>query len=246
VIAVITAGGTIEGVLGRRTMVKAMLPWEDALLVDRVLDVALRCEASRVAIVGDGAVRSHCSGRVDLAVASVDDGAANLELALNCAEADEALLLFTSDLPFITLPAVRDFLDRIGPCDIAMPLTPGACYERVYPNSSPHVTRLGSEHVANGNLFYFASGSVARRALAVAQQLFRTRKSRFEMAKLFDMGLMLRYLTRTLEIGHIERYAHRRFNLRAQVVRDCHPSLCYDIDTAEDYRYALNFRPTPR
>lgn len=245
-IAVITAGGTIEGGSGRPATVKAMLPWEDALLIDRVLEVARRCEASRVVVVGDGAVRSHCGVRVDLALASVGDGAANLELALKCAEADEALLLFTSDLPFITLPAVRDFLDRVGFCDIAMPLAAGAWYERAYPNSSPHVTRLGREHVANGNLFYFASGNVARRSLAVAQHLFRTRKSLFAMAKLFDMRLMLRFLTRTLEIAHIERYAHRRFNLRAQVVRDCDPSLCYDIDSVEDYRYALALKPTLR
>ncbi|HEY0799158.1 MAG TPA: hypothetical protein VGD50_08405, partial [Candidatus Baltobacteraceae bacterium] len=59
------------------------------------------------------------------------------------------------------------------------------------------------------------------------------------MALLLELPLMLRFFTKRLRVAHLEDYAGRRFGLRARAVPDCDPALCYDVDTLDDYAYAV-------
>jgi hypothetical protein len=60
------------------------------------------------------------------------------------------------------------------------------------------------------------------------------------MATLLGPALLLRFVANRLEIEHIERRAQRVFGIDARAVRDASPNLCFDVDTLEDYRYALD------
>jgi CTP:molybdopterin cytidylyltransferase MocA len=239
VIAAITAGGRVEGPLAAAigTEVKALAPFGEGLLVDASIAAARAAGAKRIAVIGGAAVRAHCGDRVDAVIDEAPDGRENLRRAIELG-VGEPLLLLTSDLPFVEGKAASDFLERARGADLALPLASESDYLRAYPGAPPHITRVGKERVANGSVVYFGPG-VAPRVLDVAQRLFAARKSLFGMARLLGPALLARFLTNRLEIEQIEARADHLFGIRARAVRDASPTLCFDVDTYEDYRYAV-------
>ncbi|MBD5656364.1 MAG: hypothetical protein IAI50_14460, partial [Candidatus Eremiobacteraeota bacterium] len=181
-------------------------------------------------------VRAHCARDVDVVIDESTDGRENIRRAIATGN-DEALLLLTSDLPFVEGPSLRAFVERCAAADVALPLARADDYEHAYPGAPPHVTRIGKERVANGSVVYFAP-HVAARVLDVAGKLFEARKSLVRMATLLGPALLLRFASGKLDIGHIEARAQTLLGIRARAIRDAAPSLCFDIDTIEDYRYA--------
>jgi hypothetical protein len=151
------------------------------------------------------------------------------------------VLYATSDLPFVRARDLTKFLAACDACDLALPLATAAAYEAAYPGASAHVTALAGERVANGSVFF-----IGRRARVpvriVAGRFFDARKSAFGMARLLGPRLLVRFLTRRLRIADVEQRAAAVLGVRAAAVRDAAPGLCYDIDTAADYRYACALR----
>jgi CTP:molybdopterin cytidylyltransferase MocA len=246
VIAVITAGGCVDGAFARAigTPVKALAPMGSATLLDRSIDAGRQCGASSIVVVGGAEVGAYCGTRIDALVRATGDGRANLEAALCSARDNESLLLLTSDLPFLTYAPLAEFLSRVGDAEVAMPLATPAAYALAYPGAPGHLTALGSERVASGSVFYFSPRSAAR-AITIARELFAARKSLLRLALLLEPALIARYCARRLRIADIEGYAARRFGIRARAVRECGPELCYDVDTLADYRYAREHLETP-
>ncbi|HEV3156438.1 MAG TPA: nucleotidyltransferase family protein [Candidatus Baltobacteraceae bacterium] len=242
-IAVLTAGGCVDTLFAHEigTTAKALAPLGDQRLIDRAVTAVRACGARYVVVIGGDEVRSHCAARVDTVLPAAEDGRENLESALRLARGREPLLLVTCDLPFITPSALAHFLSAVGNAQIAMPTAGEAAYIQQYPGAADHVTSLGGERIANGSVFYFSSEDAATRAIVIARRLFHARKNLLRMATLLDPPLLLRFLVRRLRIEHLETYAERRFGISARVVRDASPALCYDIDTVEDYRYAVSF-----
>jgi CTP:molybdopterin cytidylyltransferase MocA len=240
-IAAITAGGRVEGDLAEAfgTPVKALAPFRGGALVDAAIASARACGARRVAVIGGDAVRRHCGARVDEVVPESADGRENIRKAIETG-AGEALLLMTSDMPFVTADALAAFLDAAAGGDVALPLATADAYERAYPGAPPHVTKLGRERVANGSVVYFGPG-VAPRALDAAQKLFAARKSLVRMAALLGPALLARFALGTLRIEHVEHRARTLLGVEARAVRDASPALCFDVDTLADYRYALAY-----
>jgi CTP:molybdopterin cytidylyltransferase MocA len=241
-IAAITAGGLVDAAFSHEigTPVKALAPLGNGRLIDRAVDAARASGACGIAVVGNAQVRAHCGNRVDTVIEATADGRANLEAALRYAGENEALLLLTSDLPFITGADLDDFLYRVDGAEVAMPIAGADSYIAAYPNAADHATSLGRERVVNGCVFYFSAGT-APRVIALARDLFAARKSLSRMAMLLDFPLLLAWIFRRLRIEHLEAYAQRSLKLRARAVRDASPALCYDIDTVDDYRYARRF-----
>jgi len=238
-IAVITAGGRVEGPFAEAigTGVKALARIGGRTLVDAAIDAARGAGAERIAIVGGDEIRAHCAARVDEIIGEDVEGRENLRRAI-CSATDRPLLLMTSDMPFVEAAALRAFLDRAQGSDAALPLASESAYEAAYPDAPPHVTAIGGERVANGNVVFFSPG-IGERVLPTAQRLFDARKSLWRMAVLLGPALLMRFALRRLKIEDVERRAVAVLGVRARAVRDCSPALCFDIDTWEDYRYAL-------
>jgi molybdopterin-guanine dinucleotide biosynthesis protein A len=239
VIAAITAGGRVEDQLAAAmgTSVKALAPLGDRRLIDAAIDAARGVGARHVAVIGGDAVREHCGTRVDDVIAESADGRENIRKAIERG-ANEPLLLLASDMPFVSADALGAFLERGRASDIALPLANAAAYLAAYPGAPPHLTNVGGERVANGSVVYFGPG-VAPRVLDSAQALFAARKSLARMAALLGPALLLRFAVRRLRIEHVERRAHALFGVHARAIRDASPALCFDVDTIDDYRYAL-------
>jgi CTP:molybdopterin cytidylyltransferase MocA len=237
--AAITAGGRVDGPFAARigSDVKALAPWRSGTLVDAAVNAALALGAKRVAVVGSAHVLAHCGARIDERVAEAPTGEANLRNALATARGD-ALIFLTSDLPFVDGAALEQFVARASEADVAMAVAEVADYRRTFPGAPEHSTAIGTERVCGGSVFYFGAGMAARFA-EIAIRLFAARKSVWSMARLLGPALLVRFALRRLTIADIERRGDRVFGLRARAIRDRSPALCYDVDSLEDYEYAL-------
>ncbi|MBD5632921.1 MAG: nucleotidyltransferase family protein [Candidatus Eremiobacteraeota bacterium] len=243
-IAAITAGGRVEGAFAAAlgTPVKALAKFGEGALLDAAIRAAREAGVRRIAVIGGEAVGAHCGDRVDEVIPESADGRENIRKAIETG-ANESLLLMASDMPFISPEAVATFLARVGSADIALPLASAAAYRAAYPGAPAHVTNVGKERVANGSVVYFGPG-VAPRALDSAQRLFTARKSLLRMAALLGPVLLARFALGGLRIADVEARAKTLLGTDARAVRDCSPALCFDVDTIEDYRYALAY-PQP-
>ncbi len=240
-IAAITAGGRADDPFARELGVttKALASVRDITLLDRAIDAVRATGARRIIVIGGEAVRTHCGSRVDDVIDEAVDGRENIRRAMACG-VNEPLLLASSDMPFVTPGAMAEFTERARSCDLAIPLADAAAYESAYPGAPPHVTRLGRERIANGNVVYFGAG-IAPRALDASGRFFDARKSLVRMAVLLGPALLLRFATRQLRIAHVEARGSKLLACTVRAIRDSSPSLCFDIDSIADYRYAVDY-----
>ena len=82
-----------------------------------------------------------------------------------------------------------------------------------------------SYYTVRGTSFYLATLVLLRFVPLVLAVQFFTR--------------LLRFVAKRLEIEHIENRAQRVFGINARAVRNASPNLCFDVDTLEDYEYAV-------
>lgn len=240
-IAAITAGGRADDPFARDLGVttKALATVRDITMLDRAIVAARATGARRIVVIGGDAVRAHCGARVDDVIDESVDGRENIRRAMACG-LDEPLLLCSSDMPFVTPSAMSDFVERARAHDLALPLAEADVYEATYPDAPPHVTRLGRDRVANGNVVYFGAG-IAPHALEASQRFFDARKSLLRMAVLLGPALVLRFATRQLRIAHIEARGSALLRCNVRAIRNASPTLCFDIDSHADYRYARDY-----
>ncbi len=238
--AVITAGGRIDGPFAAAagTRVKALAMVRGATMLQRMLDALRAAGASRIAVVGGDEVRLACASAVERFVGESPSGGQNLLRALHAWPEDgEPLLYATSDLPYVTGAAVSDFLARVPPGALALPLADAAAFGRRFPGAPPFGITLARERVINGGVFLLPPGSTEAIA-AIATRFFDARKRPWQMAGIVGPGILLRFLLRRLLIADLEALATRTLHVSARAIRHSAPELAYDVDLAAEYAYA--------
>ena len=237
--AVITAGARVDGEFAARigTRVKALARAGGGTLLEKCIAAARSAGVTRLAVVGGGEVRAACARDADAFIEESESGAENLSRALHAWPLDEPLLYLTSDLPFLTAAALRDFIAAAPPSALALPVTDCAAFERRFPGAPPFGIAIGGERVVNGGAFWIPPDSAAK-IEAAARRFFDARKSVARMALLLGPALCARFIFGRLTIAAIETQAQRRLGITARAVRGAPPELAYDIDTLAEYEYA--------
>jgi GTP:adenosylcobinamide-phosphate guanylyltransferase len=237
--AVITAGGRIAGDYARETgtTVKALVRVRGITMLNRIIDALRGAGGARIAVVGGSEVRAACGRHVEHIVDEAATGVENLVKALRAWPDDgEPLLYATSDMPYVNAEAVTDFLSRVPPDHVALPLVDHAAFCERFPGAPPCGIRLAGERVVNGDVFYVPPG-LAARIERIAATFFTVRKYPWRMAGLASPGMLLLFLLRRLGIAHLEAHAKRVLGIPAIAIRGCKPELAFDADTVADYRY---------
>jgi GTP:adenosylcobinamide-phosphate guanylyltransferase len=242
--AVVTAGGRIDGAFAAAagTRVKALAQVRGTTMLARVLDALRGCGADRIAVIGGDEVRQACGPAVEQFVEESPSGSENLLRALRAWPEDgEPLLYATSDLPYITAAAVRDFIQRVPSGALGVPLAEFFVYAARFPEAPPTGITLAGERVVNGGVFLLPPDSAPRIARA-ATAIFESRKRPWRMASLVGPSALIRFAIGRLSIASLEATAHRVLQLPARAVRGCAPELAFDVDTAAEYGYATENR----
>lgn len=190
-----------------------------------------------IAVVGGDEVRAACSATIDRFVDESPSGRENLLRALRVWPGDERLIYATSDLPYVTAEAVRDFLNRVGHGTLAVALAEYPAFIARFPNAPPFGIRLGGERVVNGGVFSIPQGA-AEKLAAVAARFFDARKQPWRMASLVGPAVLIRFLSGRLRVSDLETMALHVLQVPAQALRGCAPELAFDVDTIAEYRYA--------
>jgi CTP:molybdopterin cytidylyltransferase MocA len=239
--AVVTAGGRVGGAFAQTigTQVKALAPFAGSTLLHRTIAALREAGVERIAVVGGEEVRAACAAQVEQIVAESEDGAENLRRALYAWDGDSPLLYATSDMPFVTGAAIREFLNATPSDTLALPLTEWRDFERRFPHAPPFGITLAKEKVVNGGIFAIPGGS-ARRIESFARRFFDARKSPLRMARLTGPVLLLQFVFKRLSVTQLQYHAHRLLGVPARAVRYAPPELAYDVDVLEEYRYALD------
>ncbi|PZR56425.1 MAG: hypothetical protein DLM50_08070 [Candidatus Meridianibacter frigidus] len=237
--AVITAGGRVSGEFARviGTDVKALALIGGRTLLDCAIDAARGAGVRSVTVVGGPEVGRACQSKIDRLIGEHSDGVENLRRALLANPQADALFL-TSDLPFVTGAYLREFVERSTSGALGMAVCAAQSYESRFPGAPAHATHIGGERIANGSVFTIPAGS-GPAVVDIAGRFFAARKSLLRMSFLLGPQLLARFAVGRLRIADLERKAAREIRVAVLAVRDCAPELCFDVDTLDDYQYAL-------
>jgi CTP:molybdopterin cytidylyltransferase MocA len=237
--AVVTAGGRIEGAFAELagTHVKALAPVRGTTMLARMIDALRAAGIGEIAVVGGDEVRAACASQVDRFMDESPSGSENLLRALRAWPDTERLIYATSDLPYVTASAIRDFVDRVGQGALAVSLAEFGAFTARFPNAPPVGIRLAGERVVNGGVFSIPHGATQKLA-AMATRFFEARKRPWRMASLVGPAVLFRFLSGRLRVSDLEEMALHVLQVPAQALRGCAPELAFDVDTETDYRYA--------
>jgi GTP:adenosylcobinamide-phosphate guanylyltransferase len=240
-VAVITAGGPIDGEYARRagTDRKGLAPVRGRTMLARTIDALHACGVASIAVVGNQAIRDACAGQGIQMIADAGSGSANVLGALDAwTDQREPLLYLTCDLPHIDARSLQWFIDRVDPRSLAMPLCEYRDFAARFPGSPPFGITLAGERVVNAGVFHIPPGSRSRiREFATA--LFEARKAPWKMAGIAGPGAFVRFALGRLSIAQIEARAGRVLGVPVHAVRGAPPELAFDADTVDEYVYAL-------
>ena len=97
--------------------------------------------------------------------------------------------------------------------------------------------RLRDGHWTLGCAFLFRA-SVVPQIRPHAEAAFQARKSQLAMARLLGPAFIARFLTKRLDVAHVQATCERILHCSGRVVTNAAPELAFDIDTLKEYRYA--------
>lgn len=248
---VIPAAGTIDGEFALKTGVsrKALLRFNGRSILERTLE-ALRTSGriNRIVVVGPDDVQDIARGYGAEGLPGGSSGSENvlkglLWLGEHPDNAGTRALIVAADLPFLTRWALCNFLDQCpGDADIVVSVVTESAFTRRFPGSPGVFNRLRDGSVTNGCVFL-----VNPQTLIASQQhlksVFEARKSQWRLARLIGLRIALRFLTRRLTLHDLVCRVERILQCRGAVVPDSPPEVAMDIDSYEDYCYALACEP---
>ena len=253
---VIPAGGTIDDayaqVIGTPYRALAPLGLGGPPVLQRIVETLRATETvRRVIVVAPTPVQQAVSG-VDRWLPAGASGAANVLLGLTEAAPDAPCLICTSDLPLLTGDAVAAFVSQVQPeAELAVGVVRADAYSVAYPDAPPsEFVRLSDVGPVTLAGTFVVHPRLVLRNQTLFDGMFRARKAQWRMAGLLGPGLLWGWATKTLSLGALTRRAERLLGGPVQAVLDVPPALAYDIDTADDYTYALvrlgHTPPAPR
>ena len=145
------------------------------------------------------------------------------------------------------------FLSQVQPeAELAVGIVRADAYNHEYPDAPPsEFVRLSDAGpVTLAGTFHRPPASGTSDNQALFDRMFQARKAQWRMAGLLGPSLLWGWATKTLTLGALTRRAESLLGGPVQVVVDVPPALAYDIDTADDYTYALlrlgHTPPAPR
>jgi GTP:adenosylcobinamide-phosphate guanylyltransferase len=201
---------------------------------------------NRIVVIGPDEINCHSAAKLaDCVLPEGDSGPENIFRGLEWlrqenggGHADRALIL-TTDLPFITSRAITGFVQSCpSDADLCTPLYRRQEYESQFPGSRSAFVKLQDGEWTTGCAFLVNPEQVSRNRIHL-ERAFAARKSQLAMARLLGPLFIARFLTRTLRVQHIEERCARFLGCHGVGVMGCDPALAFDIDSEEDYRYAM-------
>lgn len=241
---VVLAGGTNSPEMEAATGVKnrALTPIGPKTMLTYVIDaLGESASAGRIFVVGNVPPDAQY-GQVAPGASLIENLLAGLEAAGKDAD---AVLVSTSDIPFLTPEAVDDFVLRAqeSDADICLPyVSLDLCRER-FPQMKRTALKLREGTFTLGNMaFVRPAVLLAHRDTIMAA--YAARKSVWKLGRMLGAPLLLRVILsqtlmpQTLTVAALETSVTRLLGCRARGVISAHPEVGADVDKPEDVQIA--------
>jgi CTP:molybdopterin cytidylyltransferase MocA len=257
--AVLLAAGYIGGEYAQvaGTTLKAFINLHGLTVLERIITTLRSLSAINrlIVIVPSEAFRYPALQDADAVIVATDSPLANLTQAAerlrqwHGGKLPSQVLLMATDLPFLTAEAVGEFLQGCPlDADLCVPVVRWEIFARRFPPDERFPKALGFwARLRDG---WWRIGNVwrvnpktllERRTGAVAQleRLFLARKNPLRLLPMLGGLFVVRYLLCRLDLDEVKRHAERLLGCHIAIITDTAPELAFDLDTLDDYRYAL-------
>lgn len=248
------AGGCVPADFGDSGGVtaKALLPLGEKTVLERTLDVLRSTgRTARCVVIGTPEVMEHpAAGAADVVLPEAEPSTApsNILRGLEwLGENDgsklaDRVLVVTTDLPFLTPYSICRLIDSC-PCDvdICVPLVTREVFDARFPGIRTDYVRLRDGDWTMASAFVLNPRALSDNRTYI-ERVFAARKSQFGMVRILGPGFIVRFLTGRLTIADIEARAMRMLHCTGRGIRDTAPELAFDIDSREEYDYALEHK----
>lgn len=173
---------------------------------------------------------------------SAVDSLANAVAVLKGPDMSARLLVTPTDIPFITTTAIDDFISQSesSEADFFYPLTSREVNESKFPGVSRTYVNLREGTFTGGNLFIIRSRAIDK-AMNMAEELVKRRKSPLAMARLFGLRLVVQYLCRRLSIPVVEKRFAEVTGIDGKAVISDYAEVGVDVDKPSDLKLAHTF-----
>jgi GTP:adenosylcobinamide-phosphate guanylyltransferase len=237
--AFVLAAGEDHGRLSQLggTRFRALIEVAGKSMVERVL-AALRAarRTNRIAVVAPSAVLDSLPRNlVDVSVVSGSTLVENVMRGV-AALADGELILFAhADAPLVSPAAIDDFLERAEPMnpDLAYAIVSREAVEKRFPRSHRTYARLREGSFTGTNIVLVKPQFLMRRQDLI-RDFYQHRKSPVRLAGMLGAGFVLRLLSGTLTLAHLERRIGQVVGGEARAIVSEHAELAFDVDKPED------------
>ncbi len=154
---------------------------------------------------------------------------------------NDMFAVLSPDLPFIDADALDDFLSRIPvDAEVAMPIVSKEAFTSRYPKSHNRFNKFIEGSITLGSIV-LVRGSVINKNSGLFQDAHNSRKNVCKLAGMLGISIIIKLLVGRLSIHEVEDRISQLVDARVHAVLDCDPALAYDIDNAENLKYAQNY-----
>lgn len=219
---------------------KALLPVGGCTLLDTALTATEGCLlVDDIAVVGDSAVEAALAGRAEF-VPERDNLADNVLAGFRAlGEESRDYIIISPDLPFLTADVLREFItysSELG--ELCLPVVTRDDFLRHFPGAPNKFERLGPDRLTMGSCIYI-TGQALKANIPLARDFIRCRKYPHRLALMLGFGILLRFMFGRLRLGDLETRAGQLTGARCRAIRMEDAGIAYDIDTRENYEFAL-------
>jgi len=222
---------------------KVLIPIAGREMIRYVAEaIAGSSRVGRMAIVGLSPEEFDLAGQVeyvparggifDNIAAGVDHLLAGTETSAGQEDPATSLILVASaDVPLLTTEIVDNFIDACLSVDVDIhySVVERSVMESRFPGAGRSFVRLRDGSFAGGDLLMIRSSVIQNN-----RQLFRdiasSRKSAWQMVRLLGLGMIVRFLTRSLTVAQAEKKVSQILGCRGKAIISPYAELGMDVD----------------
>lgn len=235
--AVILAGALNEGPLGDLSTERyeALVPLAGRGMVQYVIDALRDAETvDGISLVGFPEFRERMPLEGVRLVPAGKTFLDSARIGLEVNPTAERLLFITSDVPMVTGPVIDRFVSacmgREG--DFFVPVVTRTTSEARFPGVRRTYVKLREGEITLGNCFFGTRHSIGR-VLPEIEKLVQQRKSPLRMAVTLGPVFVIRLLTHTAGLVHLERLFRRVTGTEGHAIMSDDAELATDVDKPE-------------
>ena len=242
--AIILAGALNTGLLRQvsSAQYEAAIEIAGQPMVDYVINALENvAEIKRIVLIGSSSILSKPLSEKLIIVEPGHSLIDSLLNGLTAINAQEPVLVVTSDIPLITVEALEDFLSRCHQVngDIYYSFVQKEMNDQKYPGVHRTYVKLKEGIFTGGNLLLL-SVKVIQNHQQTLKKVASLRKKPIRLCSMLGWRYLLKFVLGQLTINEIEARVTKAFKINAVGVVSPYPEVGIDVDKPSDWALASN------